>query len=61
MEVEQVRAALADRNLKIVADTSGVPYHRLTAFMRGEVEDPSYAMITSLIKYLESKQFPIGG
>lgn len=57
MTIEQIKAALADRNLKIVAEAADVPYHRLTAFMRDEVEDPSYLMITNLIKYLESQQF----
>jgi len=57
MELHQIKAALADRNLKIVAEAADVPYHRLTAFMRDEVEDPSWSMITNLIKYLEAQQF----
>lgn len=55
MEMNEIKAMLADRNLKIVADAAGVPYHRLTAFMRGEVEEPSYTLIVGLIKYLESQ------
>ena len=55
MELNEIKELLADMKLSSVAEGAGVDYNRLARWMRGETEDPGYAMISALIKYLESR------
>lgn len=52
MELNEIKRLLNDRNLSVVAEQSGVSYHALSRWMRGETVSPAYEMIAKLIAYL---------
>lgn len=49
---EQIRARLADRNLKKVADASGINYFTLFRLANGYVETPTPRIIEAVSEYL---------
>jgi len=55
MTVDDIRKALADRNLKKVAEKANLHYNTVILFARGETKKPSYETVTKLIQYLEGK------
>ena len=55
MKPEEIRARLADRNLKRVAIAAGIHPITLYRFMRKDSR-PLYATVEALEKYLESRQ-----
>lgn len=52
--LEEIKRELQDRNLKAVADGSGVHYNALYRLMAGQVS-PSYETVKKLNDYLEAK------
>lgn len=56
MELSEIKALLADRNLSAVAEQADVSYFALARWMRGDTDSPSYEMVAKVIKYLESQQ-----
>jgi len=52
MTLEQIKQALSDRNLREVSIRTGVGYGNLCAIVRGDRQNPSYAVIKSLSEYL---------
>jgi len=55
MTLEQIKASLDDRNLKLVSERSGVPYQVLLRIKKGTTTNPAYNTIKALSEYLESK------
>ena len=55
MELNEIRALLLDRNLKVVASGAGVDYQKLVRFSRGEVVNPSWMLIRRLNDYFEQQ------
>jgi len=55
MKPEEIRARLADRNLKRVARAAGIHPITLYRFMKPDSR-PFYATVEALEKYLESTQ-----
>jgi len=55
MELNEIRALLLDRNLKVVASGAGVDYQKLQRFSRGEVANPSWMLIRRLNDYFEQQ------
>lgn len=53
LTVEQIKRSLQDRNLRIVAERSGLHYNTVRSIVRGEVENPSYETMRALVKYIE--------
>ena len=51
-EIDKIKQQLQDRNLKAVAEKSGVSYGQIIKFMSGSVTKPSYDVITRLKTYL---------
>jgi len=56
MTLDEVRAALNDRNLSMVAESVGVTRSYLSAIRSGKAGNPSYEMVKRLSEYLEGKQ-----
>jgi hypothetical protein len=52
LTVEEIRAALADRNLKKVSEGSGVHYHTVMAVANGTRLNPTYDTYVALANYL---------
>ncbi len=55
MTIEDIRAALADRNLREVARRSGISYRTLWALARGKT-DPAYATVKAVSDYLQGER-----
>jgi DNA-binding phage protein len=60
MTLEQLRARLADRNLRRVAEAAGVHPHTLYRFM-GEGNRPLYATVLALSEYFARQETEING
>lgn len=54
LTLQQIRNALADRNLKAVADATGLHYNTVRLIARGQIADPGYESVRRLVDYLES-------
>ena len=55
MTIEEMRIALKDRNLAVVAVEAGIPYPRLVRFANGKTREPSYKVVTAVERYLLGK------
>lgn len=55
MSLDQIIAALQDRNLKEVERKSGVPYHTLSRIRCGKVKRPDYETTRKLAEYLKDQ------
>lgn len=55
MDKEQIKDALSDRNLRRVAEASGVNYFTLCRFMNGTTQNPEDENLDRLRKYLGEK------
>jgi hypothetical protein len=55
MELNEIKALLADMNLKAVAEGAGVDYQKLLRFSRGDVAEPSYTLVKRVSDYLEAR------
>lgn len=55
LTLDEIRSQLTDRNLKAVAEKSGVHYNAVYRFMNGQ-SNPSYETVRKLCQYLEAKQ-----
>lgn len=55
LTLEQIRDRLRDRNLKRVAQATGLVYMTLVRIASGETPDPRYKKLKILSDYLESK------
>ena len=53
LTIEQVRARLQDRNLRAVAEASGVYYQVVTEIASGKNQNPTYKNLKALSDYLE--------
>jgi transcriptional regulator with XRE-family HTH domain len=52
MTLEQVKAALSDRNLTEVARRTGLSYPTVQGIASGKTENPSYQSVERLAQYL---------
>lgn len=57
LTLEQIRAALADRNIQVVAQETGVHANIIYRIHSGAVTNPSYKTLQALSEYLER---PVG-
>lgn len=55
LTLEQIKNALQDRNLRRVAELSGLHYNTVRLIARGEIKDPSYESVRKLVDYLEAQ------
>jgi len=56
MNLEQVREALADRNAREVSRRCGVHEETIRRIKNGTAQNPSFAVMTLLIEYLEGSK-----
>lgn len=54
MNLQYIKEQLADRNLRKVAEASGLNYNVVTRLMKGET-DPRYSTVEALANYLRVK------
>ena len=54
LTIHDVRKALQDRRLKVVANRIGVAYQTLLRISKGETTKPQYEVMLRLIAYLET-------
>ena len=52
MTLEQVKGALADRNLSEISRRTGITYYKIWRIVQGKGE-PSYQVVKALSEYLE--------
>jgi hypothetical protein len=55
MEPNEIRELLKDRNLKVVAERTGINYFSLARFMRGDMRRVTYDMCKVLTEYLNAQ------
>lgn len=55
MSLDQIIAALQDRNLREVERKSGVPYHTLSRIRNGHTKRPDYETVRKLAEYLKEQ------
>lgn len=53
LTVEQMKEKLADRNLEVVAERTGLSRQTLSHIRTGKLTNPSYKTIKALSDYLE--------
>lgn len=53
MTIDEIRAALEDRNLKKVAEATGLHHNTLLGIRSGKVGTPSFGTVDVLRRYLE--------
>lgn len=56
MTEQQIRDALADRNLTVVSKRIGHPYSAVRGFVNGEAKRPTWQLVKALEDYLEGGQ-----
>lgn len=52
IKIEEVRAALADRRVDVVASATGLHRNTIAAIRDGKSANPRYSVIVALAKYL---------
>lgn len=52
MTPQQVQTALRDRNLRIVAEETGLHYNTVASIGRGDTSNPSWETMRKLSEYL---------
>ncbi len=55
LTIEEIRARLQDRNLRAVADNTGVYYQTVVEIANGKNENPTYKNLKALSDYLEGR------
>ena len=55
MEPNEIRELLKDRNLKIVAERTGINYFNLARFVRGDMRRVTFEMCKTLTEYLNER------
>lgn len=50
--IEELRNLLADRNIKVVAENTGLHYNTVYNIATGKTKNPSYNIMITLMKYL---------
>lgn len=53
MSLEELRAALADRRVNVVADATGLSRKTVARIRDGKVLNPSYEAVQKLITYIQ--------
>ena len=53
MTLEDIQKALEHRNLKKVAEFTGIPYYTIHRIKFGKTQEPSYKVVDKLREYLE--------
>ncbi len=56
MTLEQIREALKDRRIPIVADATGIHHNTIAAIRDGKTSDPSHRVVQALTDYLTGGQ-----
>jgi len=57
MTLDEIRTALKDRRLSVVAEKTGLHYNTLYSLMRGENPDPRLSTMQTLSDYLEGAEW----
>lgn len=52
MTIEQIRAALSDRNIKSVCRATGLSYPTVLGIKSGKSDNPQYHTVAKLAEYL---------
>ncbi len=55
MTIDQIRAALKDRNLKEVERQTGIPYVTLSRIRNGHALNSRYETVRVLVEYLKQQ------
>lgn len=53
MTMEELRAALTDRRIPIIAERTGIHHNTIAAIRDGTTKEPSYRVVSALIEYLK--------
>lgn len=53
MTIDEIKAALEDRKLSVVAEKTGLHYNVLYSLVSGRVKSPSYETVRRIQKYLD--------
>jgi len=56
MTLEQIRKALRDRNLKAVADETGLHYNTVRELRNNPIYNPNYDTYKKMVDYLRGKK-----
>jgi transcriptional regulator with XRE-family HTH domain len=56
MSLEEIRQALQDRRLSMVADATGLHYNTVRAISAGENNNPTHETMRLLSEYLQGRQ-----
>ena len=56
MTLEQIRYALSDRRLMIVAEATGLHYNTVKDIAKRHTVNPSYAAVKAISDYLEGRK-----
>lgn len=56
MTLEQVREALLDRRIDLVADATGLHYNTIQRIRKNTQDNPSYKAVKALSDYFEGKE-----
>ena len=52
LTLDEIKQALADRKLTVVAESTGLHVNTVRAYARGEIQRPSFDALSKLSEYL---------
>lgn len=52
MSIDQLRRALADRRIPVIAERTGIHHNTIAAIRDGLTKDPSHRVVSALVDYL---------
>lgn len=53
MTIDELKAALADRRIPVVAQRTGIHHNTIAAIRDGLTKDPSHRVVSALVEYLK--------
>lgn len=56
MTLDQIRSALDDRILYVVADRTGIHRNTIAKIKNGKIENPTYCVMKKISDYLSSQE-----
>lgn len=55
MTIEEIRVALQDRRIPVIAERTGIHHNTIAAIRDGDTKDPSFRVVSTLSDYLTSQ------
>jgi hypothetical protein len=53
MTIDELKAALADRRIPVIAERTGIHHNTIAAIRDGQTKDPSHRVVSALVEYLK--------